>query len=482
MTTEPDPLSTIWRPPGDTDALRPRTNGDGHADQEPAVEGWQEFPLDALPPLVAGFAEAVARTMCVDPAMAVLPMLTVAGACIGNAARARMSADYHAPANVWSAIVSRSGERKSPVLRAVMRPIHETQAQRATEHAEAVAAYEGEMERWRALPRKERGDRPMEPGPFPHLYLSECTTEAIAARLSQQPRGLPVIMEELSSLFRGMDQYRAKGGHDRESYLAFYDAGPAKIDRKSAIPAVIFIPRAFVAVTGMIQPGALAGVLGPAEFDSGLAARFLFAAPPPRPAGWTVDSIPDSVRDGWRDLLHTLLAHPLREEPVLIPPSDDAMVRWARTHDRMDAARHVEPDDRMRAALAKLIGAVPRLALICQMVSAASGEHGAAVRVIDDTSMGRAVRIVEWCATETRRVYGVLEDGGRDDDVLAWIARRGGQVKPRELCHRWRMFRAKGAAESYLTSLVEEGIGRWQWHTPPVGRPSQVFVLLEHPE
>ena len=84
----------------------------------------------------------------------------------------------------------------------------------------------------------ERGDAPCDPPPYPHLYLADVTAEAIALRLDQQPRGLIVALDELAALFGGMNQYKAKG-NDRESYLAFYDAGPAKIDRKTSTPPTI---------------------------------------------------------------------------------------------------------------------------------------------------------------------------------------------------------------------------------------------------
>ena len=163
---------------------------------------------------------------------------TQTGAVIGNAARARMSADYFAPTNVWSAVVVRSGERKSPVLRAVMQPLHTRQDKAAEEHAQAMAEYESELEKWRRLETKVRRvrDRPVEPGSYPHLFLSGTTTEAIMQRLVEQRRGLAVVLVELSGFFSGMNQYRTKGGNDREAYLAFYDAGAAKIDRKSATP------------------------------------------------------------------------------------------------------------------------------------------------------------------------------------------------------------------------------------------------------
>src|SRR5439155_24533638 len=110
---------------------------------------------------------------------------------------------------------------------------------------------------------------------------------------------------------------------------------------------------------------------------------------PPRQAKWTDTPGPGAVRDGWRDVLYALLDMPLPVQPALIPPSDATMRLWARAHDRMEAERYTETDDRMRAARAKLIGAIPRLALIFQCVSAASGEKNATVRYIDEASMGR---------------------------------------------------------------------------------------------
>ena len=440
----------------------------------------QPFPLEALPPVMADFADDVGRALCVDPAMAALPMLSIAGAAIGNTARARMSADFHAPPNVWTATVVDSGDRKSPVLRAVMQPIHARQQESAEAYQQGVAEYASELERWKNLPPKERRatDRPVEPGPCPHLYLSDTTTEAIALRLAQQRRGLAVVHDELAAFFSGMNQYRAKGGNDRETYLAFYDAGAAKVDRKSATPPTIFIPRAFVTVTGMIQRGALARALGPAEFDSGLAARFQLAAPKSRQATWNPNGVSDRAREGWAGLLGRILDTPLPENPALIPPSDAAMRHWGHAHDLLEQQRYAERDDRMRAARAKLIGVIPRLSLIFQIVSAASEERSASVRCIDEVSMTRAVVLAEWFTTEAGRVYGILAEQAGDEDILARIERNGGSVTPRELM-RWSraQFRTVSLAESFLDSLVHDGIGRWQWRHSR-GRPCREFVLL----
>ena len=444
-------------------------------------DDWRPFPLDALPPVMERFASAVAKSLCVDPVMPALPMLSMAGAAIGNYARARMSADFFAPANVWSAVVVRSGERKSPVLRAVMQPLYDRQHTEAERHAQALAVYESELEEWRRLEPKAKRvrDKPAEPGAYPHLYLSDTTTEAIVLRLVEQRRGLAVVLDELAGFFSGMNQYRTKGGNDREAYLAFYDAGAAKIDRKSATPPTIYVPRAFVTVAGMIQPGALARALGPAEFDSGLAARFLLAAPPPQLATWTADGVPDTARAGWCGLLGALLEMEPQETPKEVAPSGAAMRLWAEAHDRLEKDRHAELDDPLRAARAKLIGVIPRLALIVQFASAAGGEGPASFQLIDELSMERAVRLAEWFTHETRRVYGLLE-GDAEEDILGRIRANGGTVTIRELM-RWSRakFPNSRAAENYLHLLAQEGIGSWK--LLPVGsgggRQKQVFQL-----
>jgi hypothetical protein len=175
-----------------------------------------------------------------------------------------------------------------------------------------------------------------------------------------------------------------------------------------------------------------------------------------------------------------MLNHPLPATPALIAPSAVAMSLWAKAHDRLEAERHAEPDDRLRAARSKLIGLIPRLSLVFQVVSAASGEGNATVKVIDETSMQRAITIAQWATRETKRVYAMLAveaKGGDESAVIRLIESRGGQITARGLMHASRQFRSSAsAAEAYLNSMVKDGLGRWEWRTTG-GRPSHVFVL-----
>jgi hypothetical protein len=205
-------------------------------------------------------------------------------------------------------------------------------------------------------------------------------------------------------------------------------------------------------------------------------------------AVWSGKPMIDAVRDRWRDLIGALLNHSLPPTPALIPPSDAAMALWASAHDKLEALRHGEPDDRMRAARSKLIGLIPRLSLIFQMVSAASGEGHAMVRLIDATSMKRAITVVDWATRETKRVYAMLaseipskEQEDTDEKMIRYIQKHGGQVTARNLMRSFRRFRTSATlAHEYLDSMVQDGMGHWEL-IETGGRTASVFILKAIP-
>ena len=86
-----DPWLDVRAPPAAADAAAAASVA-GRSTTEPYIP----FPLDALP-VMSLFAAEVARTICVDPVMAVLPDALSRRRPVGNTARARMSARLSGP-------------------------------------------------------------------------------------------------------------------------------------------------------------------------------------------------------------------------------------------------------------------------------------------------------------------------------------------------------------------------------------------------
>ena len=70
-----------------------------------AMTQLQPFPVGALPEPLAKFVKAGATAIGCDPSFIALPMISVCGAAIGNAARVLIKGGWIAPPIIWTCIV-----------------------------------------------------------------------------------------------------------------------------------------------------------------------------------------------------------------------------------------------------------------------------------------------------------------------------------------------------------------------------------------
>jgi len=170
-------------------------------------------------------------------------------------------------------------------------------------------------------------------------------------------------------------------------------------------------------------------------------------------------------------------------EPVVLTLTRKAKQVWISFYNT-HAAEHAELSGDLAAAWSKLEGYAARLALIVQLVRAATGE--ATADQVDDVSMVAGITLTRWFGIEARRVYAALAESDEERDtrrLLELIERKGGEISIRELQAGDRRYRGSAdLAESALTALVQAGLGAWQ-DIPPGprgGRPGRVFRLCQH--
>ncbi len=470
-----------------------------HAPAPPldASENFEPYPVDALPEPVREFVAVGSEAIGCDPVMIVQPVMAMIAATIGNTRRVALKEGWTEPAVLWPIVVADSGTLKSPAFDLALRPIRKKQSERLRAHKQIAEAYEAELAnyesekaRWK---RRGFGDPPAKPErPTAVRYLvGDTTCEALAVRLNENPRGLLVARDELSGWLRGFDQYKAGGkGGDAANWLEMFRAEPVLVDRKA--DGVIYVPRAFVCVTGAIQPEVLRKALGSEHVENGLAARLLLAMPPAKPRTWTDAAIPQSLEATIARLVDRLLElHPNIAEdsdpyPVNVPLDAQAravFIRFVNRHGAEQAAL----TGGLRAAWSKLEAYVARLALVIHFIRwAADMPTLGDSEAVDVESIEAAIQLVDWYRLEARRVYGLfLESNDQRDDrsLVEWIAARGGSVTPRELCQRSRAYGSVGAARTELQRLVEAGFGVLEVTPagPAGGRPSEQFLLSTKP-
>jgi len=422
--------------------------------------------------------------------MVALPLVAALGAAIGTTRRVIVKPGWRPYPILWAAIVAESGQLKTPAIRAATQWTRQRDDEAAVAAAAAQQAYEvrevqyaRKMAAWK---RKGEGEPPVKPAPVvvPRYCVADVTIEALAPILRDNPRGVLLCRDELSGWFGAFDRYTGTKGGDVATWLSAYNAESLRIDRKTS--GTIHVARAAVAVVGGIQPQVLSRALGEMHRENGLAARFLFVAPPPRPKRFTEEAASAEAIEAVAAVFSRLFGlehdadYPGDRYPLDVGLSPEAKVAFAEFYNRHGAELATLTGD-LAAAFSKLEELPARLALILHHVRLAAGES-VDPTVIDADTMHSAIVLTEWHKRETRRVYALLDSGpaGRAQERLVrWIRSRGGATTAREVQRGCRWLREPGDAEAALEELVQAGLGTWE-STPNTiqgGRPTRRFRL-----
>lgn len=347
----------------------------------------------------------------------------------------------------------------------------------------AKAEYDREVRSYQNGNRDDSPEKPREPV-ADRYWCDDVTTEAVAARLQKQPRGMLLIRDELAGWFGGFDRYSNGKGGDAARWLECYGGRPMLVDRKSGDP--ICIDRAAVCVTGGIQPDILKRSLSEIYRQNGLAARMLFALPPRRPKRWSDAEFDDgdaSTLAGLFDRLYgfefttTADGEPAPVVLTLTPAAREQFIAFFNAHNEEQA----DLGDDLSAAWSKLEECAARIALVVHCVRVAVNDLALEdTSVVDAASMEIGITLTRWFANEARRIYSMLSESDDDAErrkLCDWIAAKGSRVTARML-QQGRRAASADDAEVKLQDLVSGRFGRWESSTPGRrGQPTRWFVL-----
>ncbi len=461
----------------------------------------QPFPIAALPPVVRRYVEECAEFLGCCVSLVALPVFVVLASAIGTTRRVILrggARPWAEPSVFWGALVTESGQLKSPALDLGVSLLryHEQKAARANDeirrqYEKNLAQYDRDSAKFRTGKLAEPPEKPTRP-PYRRFIVSDVTVEALADRLSDNPRGLLLSRDELTAWLRGFDAYRAGSrGGDAAKWIELHGARTLIVDRKSGDLTTIYVPLAAASVIGGIQPATLARVLTLEFFDSGFAARLLLAMPPAVQRRWTEAEVSHEALDDLERVLARLLELRLGRDadgdplPVDLPLTKEGKAAWIQFFNE-HAAEGEGLHGSLAAAWSKAEGYAARFALVIHVVREACGE-AAPNSGVDARDVAAGADLSRWFLAETERVYAVLGESpeARVRRILTdWIRARGGRVTARDLARGPRAYRGnETTAEQALDGLVNAGWGTWE-EAPPSekgGRPTRRFVLRAEP-
>jgi hypothetical protein len=477
----------------EVEALTNKTDADTVTPGARTFLAFKPFPVGLLPRSMREYILQTAERMDAEPALIVLPTLSVVAGAIGNAVRVMVKRGWLESCCLWTGVVALPGSLKTQTQAAAAAPIHVAQRTADAEHSAATTEYQtakAAREAASKLRNKPEVNAPIEPEPEEpkrRQYLTQdATQESLVGVLSNNPRGVTNLWDELGGFFGGFARYSKGGPNGGEPGAAFYKSaytGTTHTENRKGSDGkgrYVRLECPLVSVAGGIQPEALKRILLRQYLDDGLASRFLWAWPPDQPGGWVDDDDgDDSAAMVYAGTYRRLLNIPLSVDPctgelkpVLVGLQQGAQSiakEWVEeVRERVRSAS----DPAIRAAWAKLKGGAFRIALVLHLTEwAERGERD--FGAITPDTLRRAVRIAEWFGREAERVYGMLSESDGDGEtrrLVEWIERGSKDREPgtttvRDLTRGPREFRdaddPTAKAENALGELVAAGIAEW---------------------
>ncbi len=425
------------------------------------------------------------------------------GALAGNRARIRPKSldDWEITPNFYGLNVGRPSSMKTPAQDAALGNIYELQddLRTAWEREQREDGLDAAVAALSALDAKKKAAKAIKDGdrqaarnllspqsdvenemPCPRLIVADSTFEKLGELLSENPRGLLLVRDELPGLLARLERNEFQS--ERAFYLeAFNGLSSFVFDRIGR--GTIHIPRLTLSIIGGIQPSRAAPIVRSAvngSGDDGLLQRLQLIAWPDDRTDWRwVDRSPSDVaREAYREALRRL--HLLtweRADPLVYSFASGAQGLFREWYEGIQKeARAGDLSPALEAYVLKMPKTIAGLALIFHLVDGADGPVSA-------EATGRALDWSDYLRTHANRLYAsgtvAVEEGARliikrRDALPAHfscrdVQRKGwaGLVERQDVADAVDLLESTGHVRRLVSGTTPEG-GRpsvaYEWH------------------
>lgn len=410
-------------PPPSPEAIEVDSWGPLRIGDLPEVE---PFPIDVLPPALAELVQEGARSIGCPPDFLAVPSLAVAGGVIGRSVSLLLKSGYFASSTVWVAQIGIPSDGKSPAQATMGDPLKWIDRLLQEEHEQAKSLWAEECESTKKS--KGAGRTPAPPRPR-RIDVDDTTIECLINRLSDNPRGLVMVHDELTILLTGMNQYKAGKGNDKPTACKIWSGQTIKRDRVlNEFHEPIRCLHPSLSIAGAMTPDMLGEMIDAKGRGDGFMDRFLFAYPDALPSPeWSDDGIPDDVAEGWSRIVGRLWERPLavcagRDVPhvaYMTPGGKSAWTVFYAEHTNEMNDPGFPPS--LRGPWGKLREYAGRFALILTLLDHAADPTADPVAVpdVDTRHIRNAWRLVTYFKSHARRVYAAVRFGVAGHEALA---------------------------------------------------------------
>ena len=380
------------------------------------------FPVDVLPARLQRIIMEANQTLGFPMDYLAGSMLSAMSAAVGNTHTAEIISGWKEYSILFIALVGSPGTNKSHPLSFAMQPLIDFDAEQSGIYAEALKRYNAAME----LTPKERTASGYEQNPTEpkrvRFTMQDVTPEAVHRILSENPRGLILISDELAGWFKNFNRYN--NGSESEFWMSVFNHKVAMSDRKSSQSGV-FIRNPFLCVIGTIQPKVLTELAGGNRNANGFMERILYVFPTDQTkVKWNRERKTPSfdISAEWRSILSKLIdivpsidakGEIIPEDVPFTPDALDCLFSWQNdVTDRCNA----DGSDTLTSIASKLEIYAVRFSLLLALADWACGGEK---KIIGVGTVKRAICLTEYFRSTASRVQGIVSEEAMTETQLA---------------------------------------------------------------
>lgn len=326
-------------------------------------------------------------------------LLTVAATLIPINTKLKLieATGFYAHPILYSGICAESGSCKSPLIKAIIKPLLQLQSEEDKRYQKELAIYQEQYQQWKKA--KDTSLEPPEKPKLPREFLvSDATSEAIAGIQNNQPNnGFLGWFDELAALIGQQNAYRGGRGADAEKILSGRDGTGFKINRADG--KRINCSRSGYSILGGIQPDILKKYMGDFTDPSGFWARFIWVNLPLISKIFPEDQV-SIILD---DLLYALYKN-LGKVKRTFKLSPDAQKTFKDWFIRSEQLKMAEPKQALRAVYSKSQRLAGELALILHCIKSSFHQEEASQEVGSEI-MRAAIQLTKFYIGQVKLIH-----------------------------------------------------------------------------
>jgi DNA primase catalytic core len=315
---------------------------------------------DYLPPGLAKPITQWGEWLSIRPAVALTAVLTGSSSLhkVGTELVIHRNQNFRVPPTIYGALVSPSGQRKSPIFNNIIRqPLAKLRQEKVDAYQAAMEDYEAALEA--SEHSEDKGAKPEKPKDPTLYYFTNATGEAIPVQASKDPgKALLALIDELAGYFNSNNAYRSGRGSDKQDLLSYFDGSGQTILRAGGVR--VDLRQIYLSIFGTIQPEVLKQHMEDCSDPDGNWARFLFVNQPLEAAVLhDDDGMAVQISDRLTDFYRRIDQLPEMEYRL----SRQAFKRYQKIYNQLERLRVTHPKSGMAAVYSKMEGYIGRLAL-----------------------------------------------------------------------------------------------------------------------